>query len=29
VRPEVGGAVPVALAGDLHFFDPETGERRE
>jgi ABC-type sugar transport system ATPase subunit len=29
VRPPVGTAVSVALAGELHFFDPQTGERVE
>jgi ABC-type sugar transport system ATPase subunit len=29
LRPAVGSTVPVSLAGDLHFFDPETGERLE
>jgi multiple sugar transport system ATP-binding protein len=29
VRPEVGSTVPVALRGDLHYFDPETGQRVE
>jgi ABC-type sugar transport system ATPase subunit len=29
VRPPVGGTVPVSLADELHFFDPETGERVE
>jgi ABC-type sugar transport system ATPase subunit len=29
VRPPVGGTLPVSLADDLHFFDPETGERLE
>jgi multiple sugar transport system ATP-binding protein len=29
VRPAVGSEVPVSLADELHFFDPETGERVE
>ena len=29
VRPPLGGTVPVSLADELHFFDPETGERIE
>jgi ABC-type sugar transport system ATPase subunit len=29
VRPTLGATVPVALAGPLHFFDPETGARLE
>jgi ABC-type sugar transport system ATPase subunit len=29
VRPAVGATVPVSLAGKLHFFHPETGERVE
>jgi ABC-type sugar transport system ATPase subunit len=29
VRPPLGGTVPVSLAGELHFFDRETGERVE
>jgi ABC-type sugar transport system ATPase subunit len=29
VRPAVGSTVPVSLVGELHFFDPETGERVE
>jgi ABC-type sugar transport system ATPase subunit len=27
VRPPVGSTVPVSLDDELHFFDPETGER--
>jgi ABC-type sugar transport system ATPase subunit len=29
VRPAVGSTMAVALKGDLHFFDPETGGRVE
>jgi multiple sugar transport system ATP-binding protein len=29
VRPAVGSSIGVALEGDLHYFDPETGQRVE